>query len=409
MKKISIIMGRGIEGCGVTKFTIEQSKWLEENDYDYKIFASKDKTWTRTKSHDTSNVHLLKFSSKDEVNEMVAQCNDSDLVIINSLPAKSFKEDAIYNFAKAIGKINTPIALIQHDHSMLSIRRNAALDEAIDSASIIFTHSTENDFASYARNRVGGGITLFGEEEGTPIVGFQPGIFFDEIREKYLKPIEEIDFNHHKWIGRTTPWKGYKELFELHQNYLQPARQLTTYEGIEKSPAFILFREQCNEKYTPNYHFEKEDYLIENYDLSNAYGESAHIFGPYKQDEMLERMSRVGFGYQLSLLKPHFIQRSIEYTHCEVASIGTIPVFRKKYGELCKHRHYEKPLIECENNGTIWFDEDNLNETFDMILKLQLRRDLFEEYRNNAFEFYKLHQDANYTFSEMMERINEAI
>ena len=29
--KIAIIMGRGIEGCGVTKFTVEQTKWLAKN------------------------------------------------------------------------------------------------------------------------------------------------------------------------------------------------------------------------------------------------------------------------------------------------------------------------------------------------------------------------------------------
>ena len=33
--KVAIIMGRGIEGCGVTKFTVEQTKWLKKNGYDY--------------------------------------------------------------------------------------------------------------------------------------------------------------------------------------------------------------------------------------------------------------------------------------------------------------------------------------------------------------------------------------
>ena len=119
-------------------------------------------------------------------------------------------------------------------------------------------------------------------------------------------------------------------------------------------------------------------------------------------------MSKVGFGYQLSRMKPHFIQRSVEYTHCEVVCTGTIPVFNKKYGDACTHRHYGKKFTECENSGTIWFDEHNFDETLNQMLELDdpKKRD---QMRNDAFEFYKLHQDASYTFKEIMENIKNVI
>jgi len=120
-------------------------------------------------------------------------------------------------------------------------------------------------------------------------------------------------------------------------------------------------------------------------------------------------MSKVGFGYQLSRMKEHFIQRSIEYTHCEVVCTGTIPVFNKKYGDACTHRHYGKKFTECENSGTIWFDEHDFDETLTTILNVGNSPSLREEMRNNAFEFYKLHQDASYTFKDIMENIENVI
>ena len=400
MKNISIIMGRGIEGCGVTKFTIEQCKYYERNGYQYKVFASSDKSFTRKNAHVTSNIQLLKFADANAVNEMILEVNKSDVVIINSLPAISLKESAIENFKSALANIEVPIVLIQHDHAMASIRRNAALDDAIKAAKVIFAHSTTNAFAEYAKRLVGGEVTLFNENKGTPIHSFQPGMYFDEVKDTYWKDSCK-DINHHKWIGRTTSWKGYTEMFAFHNTYLKAHKSLTTFEGIERSPAYLGFIKisefdgRLKEK-------------ISEFDLSDSYGAHVQVFGPYVQHEMLERMSNVAFGYQLSHLKPHFIDRSIEYTHCEVVCTGTIPVFHKKYGESCIHRHYGKRLIDCENSGTIWLDADNFDEAFAQILELKdpKKRD---QMRNDAFEFYKLHQDASHTFTELMEHIKKEI
>lgn len=400
MNNIAIIMGRGIEGCGVTKFTVEQCKYYERNGYTYKVFASKDKSFTRKNAHPTSNIQTLKFANDSEVDEMIAEVNRADVAIINSLPAISLKENAIENFKRILAEIEVPIVLIQHDHAMASIRRNAALDEAIKAAKVIFAHSTTNAFSEYAKKLVGGDVTLFGENEGTPIHSFQPGMYFDEVRDEYWKDSCK-DINHHKWIGRTTSWKGYTEMFAFHNTHLKANNCLTTFEGIERSPAYLGFVKISE--------FEgrlKEK--ISEFDLSNEYGKLVQVFGPYVQHEMLQRMAEVGFGYQLSHLKPHFIDRSIEYTHCEVVCTGTIPVFHKQYGESCIHRHYGKRLIDCENSGTIWLGPDNFDEVIAQILELDnpKKRD---QMRNNAFEFYKLHQDASHTFKELMENIQNVI
>ena len=405
--KVSLIMGRGIEGCGVTKFALEQLDWFKENGHQVTLYASRDKSWSRKKSHMVDDIQHLKFGhnkKQDELSIIIKGCQESDLVIINSLPASSVDDTVKEGFDKFLNEVKTKMVLVQHDHSSLSIKRNACLDEAIKRADMIFSHSSTNDFSKYAKTvlGVGGLSSFFGEEEPeTKIFNFQPGMNFDNIKEQYWKDdISDQDPLHHKWIGRTTSWKGYKQMFEFHNNFLMPNDRLTTFEGIERSPAYLDFKKitEYNDQVATNFD-------ISGYDLSEDYGKPAVVFGPFVNTEMLERMSKVGFGYQLSILKPEFIERSIEYTHCEVVCTGTIPVFRKRYGQQCTHRSTGKKLIDHADTGTVWFDDDNMQSTMDLIEELTNNHDLRNTYRKDAFEFYREHQDASYTFAEMLEKI----
>ena len=411
MHKISVIMARGVEGCGVTKYTVEQVKWLRKNGYEVKVYASKDKTYGRKYAHDLGEIDHFKFSNDEEIQRMIAECNQSDLIIVNSLPSKDSGRGkgsgakAVENWVRALKEFNKPVVLIQHDHTIYSIKRNGALEEAIDAADIIFAHSTNNDFSQVVKDHTGenGLGSFFGEEPETKkIFAFQPGIHFDDIRAKYWKPIEEQDSFHHKWIGRCTSWKGYKLMFEWHNANAQKEGWLTTFEGIEKSPAWLGFKE-LSDFY---------DELATNpneIDLSSRYGDKASVFTQFINDELMHRMSKVGFGYQLSILKPKYIERSIEYTHQEVVAAGTVPVFRREYGEVCMHRTQGKPLTECINNGTLWLHADGVgnDETLELMRKLANDPVMRNEYREMAYEFYKDHQDADATFQDLMNTVKE--
>jgi hypothetical protein len=400
--KIAIIMGRGIEGCGVTKFTVEQTKWMTKNGHEFTVFSSKDKSWTRKNAHDVSNVVQLKLSKVEETNKMIEGCNNADVIIINSLPSLSHPETAIEQFKRALSEFTKPVALIQHDHSSLSIKRNAAIEEAVKRADILFGHSSTNDFAKYVSNVTeGGGLAgFFEEDDSKTILNFQPGMDFDSIRAKYWKDIDQTNPIMNKWIGRTTSWKGYVQMFKFHNEFLRPGGYITTFEGIEKSPAYLGFRELSE------FHgmIDKDISMIP---LSK--NEPAYVFGPFINDQMLERMSLVGFGYQLSVLDARYIQRSIEYTHCEVACTGVVPIFRKAYGERCTHRKFGDKLIDCKNTGTIWLDDNDMQPSFDLLNKLAGDKVMRNEYREMAFDFYKQHQDSQYTFAEMFKQIEDKL
>ena len=44
---IALIMGRGVEGCGVTRYTIEYKNWLEKQGKEVVVYALKEKSFSR--------------------------------------------------------------------------------------------------------------------------------------------------------------------------------------------------------------------------------------------------------------------------------------------------------------------------------------------------------------------------
>lgn len=401
--KVFIITARGLEGCGLNRFCIAQAKYHKQQGHVVSMYASGDKKWGRDTTHDNSDFKVIKFANEEQLKAMIEDANSSDIVIINSLPAVKHPEEAIDAFKRFLVEVKAPIALVQHDHNMISIKRNAALEEAVKRADIIFAHSKTNDFATYVEKTTNAGLSfLFGEQSSTAkrVFGFQPGMDFDEIREKYWKGIDAQDPRVHRWIGREAMWKGIDMATEFGNNHLPKIGHLMMLEGVGRSIAFTVVREK--------YDFidcTKHKGGIGTYDFTDSFGKGAHVFNAFKNSEMLERMSTSGFGYQLTRLKPQFIERSLEYTHCEVVCAGVVPVFRKSFGDKVIHRHYGRPLTQCKDSGTIWLDEENMEPALELIQKLSADPLLRAKYREDAYEFYKLHQDASYTFKEMFEHM----
>jgi hypothetical protein len=66
-------------------------------------------------------------------------------------------------------------------------------------------------------------------------------------------------------------------------------------------------------------------------------------------------------------------------------------------------------LIESVNTGTVWLDDNNMQPALDLIKKLEKDDVMRDEYRNMAYEFYKYHQDSEYIYSDMFEKMKPYI
>ncbi|MFP9216577.1 hypothetical protein, partial [Enterococcus faecalis] len=145
--RICIFMARGLEGCGVTKFSLEQRDWFIKNGHEVTLVYAKDKSFTRTSSHDHKSFSIPVILAK-EYDKALKLVNDCDILIINSVPATSVQEATINNYKKLLDNIKPSIRVVvyQHDHSVLSLRRNLGLEETVRRADVIFSHSDNGDF-----------------------------------------------------------------------------------------------------------------------------------------------------------------------------------------------------------------------------------------------------------------------
>ena len=385
--KIAIILGRGIEGCGVTKYTYELEWWLHENNHSTVIYADRSKKWSRNDAHELLNLHHVNFG-KNEFEEVYEGCKSSDLIIFNSLPSVNHSKESQKSFSKLLD-LNVRKVLIQHDHNKSSLRRNALLEESFQKSDVLFAHSTTGDFADIVNTP-----NLFDFKKRT-INLMQPGINFGLYRDRYWKSIDKQDLKHHKWIGRTVSWKGYDLMMKFHDE-LMKIDHLTTFEGIDRSPAYMDFKSKYK-----FYDELKSD--VDDTNLDDRYGKVASVFGQYINSELLERMSSCAYGYQLSKLKPKYIAHSLEFTHLEPVAVGVIPVFRKEYGDACIHRHYGKPLTELDS-GTIWLTDNNMDECISTIKELSTDESMRNEYRELAYQCYSWY-DSKYVFDDMFKII----
>lgn len=400
--KIVQLLGRGVAGCGETKFSVEFEKFLSRNAYEFDTIAIVDKKWSRDQAHSFQKIKRLKFTKENEFQQAVNACSGADVLVVETLPPDNSPEIVQTRFEELINGFQGKVIMIQHDHSILSMKRNACSDTVVNKAHVIFCHSMTGDFANGLLSSGGLDSFMGGEVQEYNIVNFQPGIYFDEIKAKYWKDIKDTDVRNHRWIGRTTPWKGYYEMGVFHQNYLRKIGASTYMQGFEKSIAYVDMITKL----------EKDGVEITSYLLPKGprtgprnYGGPVDVYGMYVQEEMLEQLSLDGFGYQLSRLKPRFIERSLEYTHCEVAAVGVVPVFRKSYGDSCNHRLHGVPLTRIKDSGTIWLDENDMQPAYELVNKLTNDNVMRDEWRNMAFENYKSHQDADHTFNEIMKHI----
>lgn len=395
--KIVHILGRGIEGCGVTRFTLEMKEWALSQGWDYSVYATKDKRWTRANAHDLgAGVYQQKFGNKPArgdsqhgIGNVLEAANSADLVVFGSLPSKSHPEDCIQNFERLIDGITSRIVMIQHDHKMMSIKRNACLDQLIKRADVIFSYSPRSPFMVYCQE-LGTGANL---------ESFCNGLNLEKLKDQYYKPIDQQDPHLFKWIGRSAYWKGFDVFFDLydHGKFNEQDSLLYTLEGMEKSIQFVNIREKWD------FHEMGEDYSKIN-ELKR--GEKPYIFGAYNHAEMLERLSLSAFGFQLTYLQPEYIHHFIEFTHLEIVGVGAIPVFRKTFGDHCTHLQTGNPMTADANTGTIWIGEvgSDHSETVKLIDSLRADPGYRDEFRHMSYEYYTAHNSPDSSFNDFYEK-----
>ena len=407
--KYTILMGRGIEGTGNTKYAIELQEYINVSGNQCRTFANKDKKWGREKSHQ-NNIELISFTK--ETDTIIKDCETSNKVIILSVPAKNFDKESIEAFMSIVKRayeLNIPTIYIQVDHRIHSINRNFyAIPEYYEFfkyISKVITHSLNGDFVvKFCRKH---GIALNDLITASDKLNGINGLDFEKYRH-YWKDFNDKEYRTIKFLGRVAAWKGPWLVRELHEKYFKDNGYICTLEGIEMSIQSLQF---LYDSWDPVKIVRKDTTLwtapdygvkLDNDELEFEHNHTVYMLPPYTNDKAMERMSKQQFGIELLLLDDRFLSDIMEYAMMEIVAVGTVPVFRKHWAEMFKING--KPLIEYgEDTGTIFLDEDNPEEAVKLMNYLSDNEEAYDRYRMNAYEFYKKYLSNSVIFKQLLE------
>lgn len=406
--KIGIILGRGVEGVGVTKNVVEFQKLYPQT----KIYATIDKLWPRMNSMkfdvnyfsasdwDSKPKNNKKFNKILNVIETIDEINQLDCCIVYSVPSKKHPEPCIEHFTKMLDLIKVRKSMVQVDHSIHSITRNANLIEICNKLDVLLCHSTSNPFSKWvSKNKI-----------KTPLTNMGVGVNFTK---EYWKPIEEQNSKVIRWVGRTAMWKGPDLMIDLHNGYFKQNSFITILEGLEASIQYSLILYKKPETFEDrrevvNYfrpEKDKDDTVGRLPDYGNeTINSGAYLYPGYTHSEMIERMSLSGFGSDLMHFKENIYGNNIEYCHSDCFISGVIPLFHKHFCDNVIHKKIGDPVSKCKNTGTLGIDFSNADEICNMMIKLSNDNILRDEWRNMMYDFWKDHCDAKTVYADIIEK-----
>jgi hypothetical protein len=404
------LLGRGVEGVGLTKNVVELQKLLGEEYVD--IYATIDKTWGRAESMNfkwqpfrgadwTQGKPSRKFPDLISTSDVLNRINTTDLCLVFSVPSQDHPEPCIDNFLRLIKEIKVPKSLIQVDHLIQSIRRNARLKEICQELDVLLCHSTENPFAGWVKDNK---IT-------TPLCSM--GVGFNFTKDAWL-PVEEQIPRTIRWVGRAAGWKGPELMIDLHNKYFQPAGYITMLEGLEANISYKSILNRIPEDDTTRrdvvnfFRYEKERHPPDQ-PRDPVYGDEqrnmgAYLYPPYKYAEMIQRMNKTTFGSDLMHFKTNIYGNNIEYCHTDSFAGGAIPLFHKHFCDNVIHRKQGLPINQCKNTGTLSIDMSTASETLKTMELLSTDLGMRREWREQMYEFWSEHCDAAVVYADIIDK-----
>lgn len=420
-KKYLIMLARGIEGSGCTKLAIEICKYFTSKSIDAKLIAGSDKKWGREKAH---AYEIEKISFKTELDKLIAIANDYTDIIVVSVPAKNYEKEVKDNFVHFIDTMHSNgkhIVYFQCDHKIHSINRNMYADkdkstdemvykDFFNSFDVVVTHSLEGDFMNFCSKHnmpLKNVIT----SNGNGVNGIN-GMDF-EVMKKFWKPFEEKEHRTIKYIGRSAAWKGPYLFRDMHEKVFKKNGYISTCEGIELSLGSLQFLFKMPERIlrsdTCLCHDKADVKALNDGTFNFERDHVIYMFPPYDHDPAMERLSKCQFGIELLILADKMAKDVMELAMFEIVSVGCIPVFRKKWCEMFKINGKSIYDYGFEQTGTIMLDEDNPDEAVELMNKLSDDKEMYDKYRNIAFNFYSSVFSSNVIFENLFKMIDNCI
>ena len=398
--KIALILGRGIEGAGVTRYMIEICSFLKTKDIEHNVYVMDDKKWGRGKAQDMPDYELI---TKENIGNFHTILNEFDYVFLNSVPSKKgHSEWAQDGFLKMVENIKTKKIIFQNDHKIASIHRNANFFELCNQCDGIVSHSITSPFF----NKL---VELFGSEIRNKFIQLHVGFNFEQLG-KYRKTDH---FKKITYLGRYATFKQLDRLF----GFLPYAKQndlSLEMKGVERSlGALHIFYENVGEKIVHPQIIEANKKTIENgleIDNTKRDLDKVYIFGPYDYIDGMETLSSSLVGADFYHLNADAYGDNFEYAQCEIIGVGTIPMFDYHWSENCwiyeDGKKTDKRFVDLDTYGLfIKKDLSNVEEIVEKINDIYSNKALHKKYLECSFEVTRNHCDSQWIFQKLIDDV----
>jgi hypothetical protein len=387
--KIALVLAKGVEGCGLTRHTIEFYNWLIKEGHEATIYAAIQKKWPRHKSTD---IVATEFKLKD-IPKIAAELEEHDVVYYTSYPHKSvgdefneaFIEQCIYGLKNPV-KVGNCL-----DHNTANLAKNYKYWDVMKVMDTMFNYSARSNFANKLRE----------EAPDTPLIEMNLNPYDYDAWNHVVVPAEKQQ-RRVTYFGRFAGFKDPFRMFDI-MNLLKDEDFVTEARGVERSMgALPMFLEEdrktprsdvfeVNEKKNPVTYPQHTDKL--------------YIYGPYNLAEGMSELGNSMFGAEFFNLPERLYGSMIEYAMSEVIAAGTIPLFDKHWGEHVIHRTEGVPFIELENFA-IFVDRDDVEASIPQMLELAADHKKRDEFRKNSLRLAKLHNAPEVVNTDLFEAIS---
>jgi len=387
--KIALVLAKGVEGCGLTRHTIEFYNWLIKEGHDATIYAAVEKKWPR---HKTTDIVCTEFKRKDIPN-IAKELEKSDVVYYTSYPHKSvgdeFNEDFI---AHCIYGLENPIKIGNClDHNTANLAKNYKYWEIMKSMDAMFNYSARSNFANKLREHA----------PDTPLIEMNLNPYDYDAWSNTVVPVEEQE-RRATYFGRFAGFKDPFRMFDI-MELLKGNNFVTECRGVERSIGALPMFLQDDRKTLREDIFEVHE--IKNPVTYPQVEDKMYMYGPYNLAEGMAELGKSMFGAEFFNLPERLYGSMIEYAMCEVIAAGTIPLFDKHWGTHVIHRTEGVPFIELKDFA-IFVDKEDIAASIPQILELANNNERRDEFRKNSLRLAKLHNAPEVVNNDLFNAIS---
>ena len=388
-KKIAVVYGQGIEGCGVTRVGAELELWSKKVDCQLDTFSYDEKFFTRRAAHKLT----YRSFTKSNVDEIKQALEKYDLVIFNSYPNNKYDHEAIRKFYHNLFKpLQALKVMFVHEISKANIDKICYLVPMLNEADLVYHFGTDTWMAEKVQTM------MPSKKAGERMCRFRMWMNFEELlRYKEMYPIESRKRGL-TYVGRWSTLKNIDRTVEVGYwaDQLDPSF-ITEIHGIEASVGAKF--QIIDHEWTT---YTKINKTIEN----RVYGNGpVKAWEPCTRDFALNHFATHMFGSAFYSLpkQPQNYGNRMEYTQIEIIGTGAVPLFDRHWAEN-----------NCITDGTkyadipfmsILSDGKDVQEVAQTIVEMSHNIPLMKKYQQTSFDVAYQEFNADRVIPETLDHI----